>query len=410
MKDAAREPARVLSLAPVPQPPPQPAHHPGGGGRNWHAWWAGIAAAALVALLGTAIELWRRPAAGQPPVLLLAPLTRGRVVGKLQVPGRIEPTQVATVSAASAGRVVEVMVAPGASVSVGQLLARLDPLAARADLARAESRLVAAEAAAFETEVLFARMERRAQGGPRELDPEPDEQVTQEALAVGEARVARSRVEVIAREADYRLAQQRVRQVAVRSPAAGTILERQVDPGQTVVAGGALFQIAASSARLKLLVNVPERQMKQLQLGARARFEVAAWPGRTFQARIQELGRLRGPDEGRHLPVTLEPDGDSAGLEIGMTAQVVLGLGPEGAVWRAPLAALTFAPSGDRAALDEPGVYLAAGEGAAAFRRIPVEVGAVDGSFAEIRAPELREGAAVVVGLGNVKAPDGAGR
>src|SRR5688500_5748686 len=45
MNAVARSPAKVLTL-PAPPPVPQAASHPGGGGRNWHAWWAGIAAAA----------------------------------------------------------------------------------------------------------------------------------------------------------------------------------------------------------------------------------------------------------------------------------------------------------------------------------------------------------------------------
>ena len=227
-----------------------------------------------------------------------------------------------------------------------------------------------------------------------------DEDETQDVMAIAQARLAKALAEVKARDADYRLAVQQGRQIVVRAPASGIILESSADPGQAVSSGGALFRIAVATSRPRLVVNVPEAQMKQLHVGSPASFELTALPGRSYLAKVSEVGRLRGPDEGRHVPVVLEPAAEAGELELGMTTRVILSLGPQGSFWRVPMAALRFAPQGDVASLDEPAVYLAPATGQEAFVRVAVEVGASDGAFAEVRAPGLREGAAVIVGLG----------
>jgi RND family efflux transporter MFP subunit len=307
---------------------------------------------------------------------------------------------VVSVTTATSGRLVDVLVAPGATVRAGQTLARLDPLAARAGVARAEARLVAAEAAAFESEVGFSRLERTVEGRGGTMPDLADEDETQDVMAIAQARLAKALSEVKAREADYRLAVQQGRQIIVRAPASGIILESAADPGQAVSSGGTLFRIAVTSSRPRLVVNVPEAQMKQLQVGSPASFELIAVPGRTYMAQVREIGRLHGPDEGRQVPVVLDLATGADDPEMGMTARVIITLGQQGSSWRVPLAALSFAPPGDAASLDQPAVYLAPSESQAAFVRVSVEVGASDGAFAEVRAPELREGAAVIVGLG----------
>jgi HlyD family secretion protein len=410
MSQNAHQPAKVLryprAVEPVdaipleastpaePEPPPGTPPR-----RHRHIWAAALASGALVALVGTAIELLREPAGPPPPTLLLAPVTRGRVIGAVQAPGTLEALQTSTVSSAIPGRLVDV-VAVGAKVTAGQVLARLDPLRARAELARAEARLVAAEAASVEAEVSVGALLRTEDLQYRSSVPDSEEaEDTADNLVVWQARAARAAAEVNEREAAYRLAVQRSKQVVVRSPVEGVVVAGFAEPGQTVDATAPLFRVAANPSRLKLMVEVPEKEMGDIRVGQTARFGVPARPGRGYQGRVLEVGLLHGAAGTRSVPVTVAVSGDPDGLSVGMSAAVVLETATEPAVWRVPLAALRYAPGAARGTFEDPGVFLR-GTAEEPFVRVPVELGVADGTFAEVRASGLREGAAVVVGEG----------
>lgn len=380
---------KVHKPAPTPPSgPPQPTHH------RLRPWLVGLLAAGLVAGLGTVIEYRLHARLAPPPLVFLAPVTRGPVAARLQVVGSLEPAETRTVMQPAAGRATEVSVRVGDEVVAGQIVARFDPIAQRAEVAHAESRLVAAEADAFRAELGMARLQQR--------EPTGDKTDFEEAMALGQVRLATALAEIDARTAAYRLARSHLGDRVVRSPMAGIVLSRQVEPGQTVGAGVPLLVIGAPPRRLRLGAEAPERALARVSAGQSATFTVPALPGRVFEARVSQLGPLRGPEGARHFPIALDVVNDSRELAIGMTTSVDIDTARSGPVLRVPVAALSFSPTSDGP--DQPAIWVGDARGGALVRT-PVEVGATDGTYAEVRAAGVGEGAMVAVAFGRSPKP-----
>jgi HlyD family secretion protein len=178
---------------------------------------------------------------------------------------------------------------------------------------------------------------------------------------------------------------------------AGVVLGRMVEPGQTVGTGAPLLVIAAPSRRLRLVAEAPEQAMAKVSAGQTARFTVPAFPGRVFESRVARLGPLDGPEGARRFSITLDVAKDRGELAIGMTASVDIDTGASRPVFRVPLSALSFSPTA--AGPDQPAIWVGDPRGGTLVRT-RVEVGAADGTYAEVRADGLGEGAMVAVAFG----------
>jgi HlyD family secretion protein len=387
--------AVVKELAPVV---PLPART-----RPWHGrrmtWLLAVLAAGLLVAVGTAIDLARRTSRPSPPLLLVAPVTRGLVTASLPASGVLEPVQTAVISQPVAGRLVQVSVRPGQRVSRGQILARFDPLGLQAEFVRAEARVVAAEVANLEAEVKLIRLDRRFERGA-ETPEQADDQADVEQIMM--ARAASAAAELAAREAAYRLAGRRLAARVVRAPAEGVVLTREVAEGQMVAEGGTLFRLTPDPTRLQITTSVPEANLAQVKVGQEVRFSVPAFPGLVLTGRIADVAPLTGPENDRRLPLSIRIESPTENLRPGMTARLNIQTASDRSVVRVPTAAVLFAPLGTPSGFEEPAVWLTTA-GSNRLERVPVALALTDGSFAEVRSPRVREGDAVAVGYATVK-------
>ncbi len=162
--------------------------------------------------------------------------------------------------AGEGGIVTAVFVQPGSWVRAGQVLAIIDrsvqeqtaaSLAAQVNVAKSDARIAESEMARAATLVergfiSKADMDRKA--------------------ATRDAAGARVRVA----EATLREAQARAARLAIRAPAAGLVLTRNVEPGQVVGAGsGVLFRLARDGA-LELRAQMSEGDLAAMHVGAPA--------------------------------------------------------------------------------------------------------------------------------------------
>jgi HlyD family secretion protein len=377
------QPIRLVKTDDLPPSAPRPP-------RRLPPWLIGLLAGMAVAAVGTWLDYGLKSRLPPAPAVLIAPLDAQPVAGLVRASGSLAPLDVRIVSQPIAGQIAQVGVKVGDVVKPGQVLARFDSLALRAELARAEARLVAGEAAAFEAEVRLARLH-EASGNPRA----DDDTAVDDVQEIAQARLATANAEVIARDAAYQVAARKAGQGVVRSPVAGVVMARRVEPGQTVDAGLPLFEVAGDADRLVLTAQVAEAEMARVAPGLPARFTVPAYPGRTFRAEVSAVNALRGPEGARWLPIALTVDNRGRELAIGMTATVELATTASSGVLRAPVAALAFVPRGTTPAPDQHAVWVWAD---GALRQFPVEVGVSEGGFVELRSPALHAGAAVAVG------------
>jgi multidrug resistance efflux pump len=96
-----------------------------------------------------------------------------------------------------------------------------------------------------------------------------------------------------AKEADQelRLAQIALQNAEIRSPAAGVITQKLVEPGEMVAAGQPLFTITQEGARddTWVVANLEETQVGRVRVGESATITVDAYPGVVLRGRVIEI-------------------------------------------------------------------------------------------------------------------------
>ena len=200
-----------------------------------------------------------------------------------------------------AGRVLEVLAHKGAAVRPGQPLLVLeapelvtvqnDLAAARSDLTKARIGLDAARVAAERARGLYTQgaiATKDVQQAELELARAQDEQQRAQAVLAG----VEHRLALFGKKPDEiaRLGNQVDRQMVLRAPIAGTIVERKVGLGQYLRADAsdALFLLADLST-VWVLADVYESDLADMRLDTPVEISVAAYPHLTLPARVAAI-------------------------------------------------------------------------------------------------------------------------
>ncbi|PTL75244.1 efflux RND transporter periplasmic adaptor subunit [Vitiosangium sp. GDMCC 1.1324] len=240
----------------------------------------------------------------------------------------------AEVASPITARVLSLLASPGEQVKKGQSLVELQSPElgkARAALQAAQARASAARQAA----------ERKRTLGAERIVAEKEVQATEAEAATAEAELAAARSALLALGVESQEAAngRGAAGFTLRSPLAGTVIERSALMGQMVEPSRTLFHIGDLS-RLWLTVHAFERDAVRIQHGALARVTFAALPGKDFAAKVGFVGQRVDPAS-RTIPVRLELDNPDGMLRPGMSASAFIPLGEPGAtVITVPAAAL----------------------------------------------------------------------
>jgi membrane fusion protein, heavy metal efflux system len=143
--------------------------------------------------------------------------------------------------------------------------------------------------------------------------------------------------------------------IPVRSPMAGTLIERNLTPGQFVQADSTALLTIADLSTVWVLVDVFERDIHLVRVGQKVQAVAAAYPDRRFTASIERIGDKVDPDS-RTLKVRLLVSNPNGLLkpEMFVTASLELGVGgaalsvPATAVFTQDGKSYVFAAIGDR--------------------------------------------------------------
>ena len=291
----------------------------------------------------------------------------------VEVPGQLMPDEdhTARLSAPARGRVVIVHVNVGDRVSRGQTLVTLqsqDAMAARADKAKAAAELTSRRATANYARAARERAERlldvKAISRQEVERTRADDELAQAALTQAQTEVDRAQGVLTHLGVDPTTGE-----MVLRSSLSGVVLSREVVPGSVVDAGAPLVTVTDPSS-LWLQVAATEAVATTLRAGAHLRFNVPAFPGEDFEARVENVGGALDPTS-RTLPVRARVANGSRRLRPEMFATVWI----EDAAPRTGVAV----PDGALQLLDErPVVFVARpdAQGGARFERRDVEIGA----------------------------------
>ncbi|NTX14372.1 efflux RND transporter periplasmic adaptor subunit [Myxococcus sp. CA056] len=235
--------------------------------------------------------------------------------------GLVEPLRVVEVKSKASGEVLRVLFDTGDKVEKDALLAEIDPRDVQNALAQAQADLDSARVRLNTTEAQRQRMESLRQSG----------YVTQQEYETTVDAYATARAAKVRAETNLQLAKERSRDVTIRAPSAGTLLERTIQPGQIIasatsnVSGGStLFKMADLSV-MQVRAKVDETDVGQLKAGLKARVTMEAYPGKTFVGEVVKIEPQALVEQNVTLfPVLVRLDNPEGLLRPGMNAEVAI--------------------------------------------------------------------------------------
>lgn len=280
----------------------------------------------------------------------------------------LEAVNEAQVVSKTSGVLLELMVEEGDAVRAGQVLARLDPDRKGLALAQAQSQLQKLQSEYARSQELFARQLVSADQHER-LRAELD--------------IQRSAVDIARLEVSY---------TRITAPIDGVIAVREVRLGNLVQPNQSLFRIV-DTATLEAVLNVPERELATMRMGLPVSMQVDAVPNQRFEGRVARVSPVVDSGSGT-FRVTTEFTSQGV-LRPGMFGRVGVVHDQRADVLSVPRSALI---EGD----GMTSVFAVRDDTAV---RTPVELGYINGTFAEIRGG-IEEGTQVVT-VGKVTLRDG---
>ncbi len=277
---------------------------------------------------------------------------RGDLSVTVSATGTIEPTNLVEVSSELSGTLEDVTVDYNDSVTVGEVMARLDTTKLEAQLAVQEAALIAAEARVEQAQVTFREtfetFERQRKLNESGVISGMSADAAQAALERAEAALQIADAERALAQAQLDLQRADLEKATITAPIDGVVLQRNADPGQIVAAAlsaPVLFTIAENLSKMELHVDIDEADIGVVEVGDTARFTVDAYDGESFPARIALIRYAAQTVEGVvSYKAILEIDNSDRRLRPGMTATADIIVAELDDALLVPNAALRFAP------------------------------------------------------------------
>lgn len=354
-------------------------------------------------------------------------LDRGDMVLTATATGSLEPKSEVSVGAEISGLITQVLVEENDQVAEGQVLALFDTDELEVALEQAEAQLSLSRASVAEAEATLeeARVDERRSSALRERGTSAQAELDA-AIAVrkrAEAKLAYARASVRQAEASVLQARTRLEKTVITSPINGVVLERSIEPGNTVAASfqtPVLFLLAEDLKAMELHVSMDEADVGMVEAGQPATFTVDAWSGRMFSAEVLKV-HLYPSVENNVVTYTtvLSVDNNEGLLKPGMTATATIETGRREDVLRVPNMAFRFTPpatdSGGGGLFSHPGARAGANRSGPSNTiwvlrdgvptRVVVQTGASDGRYTELPGDEVAEGDEVITGMQSAESP-----
>ena len=239
------------------------------------------------------------------------------------VTGSLVSRALVVVKAETIGRLLKFSKEEGESVTAGEAVAWVDDENYRLTVQQDQSAIRVAEAALARTRVAAehnaSELERARNliksGGITDRDlkaAELAESDSRAQVALAEAQLAQARAVLDS-------AEKRLRDTVIRSPIAGVIERKYVNPGAYVEAPTQMFSVV-DNQKLELEAAVPSTQLAQVRPGLRVTFRLNSYPGTVFEGRVVEVNPAVDPLT-RSAMARIGVDNTSGRLKAGMFAQ-----------------------------------------------------------------------------------------
>ncbi len=226
-----------------------------------------------------------------------AQVERGNMLPTIEATGTVEPEQVVDIGSQVNGLITELKADYGSNVEKDTVLAEIDPTIYQATVdqnqalvnsASATLNLGKANLALAEANLNRDVLLRQTKGAlaPNQYDTDFAAcQVAKATVGVEEAAIKQT-------QASLRQAQINLGYCDIKSPVKGTIVDRRVNVGQTVVSSlsaSSLFLLAKDLSRIQVWASVNEADIGRIHPSLKVHFTVDAYPNETFVGEVQQV-------------------------------------------------------------------------------------------------------------------------
>lgn len=253
------------------------------------------------------------PAAQIPADLRLWTVTPEQAARERVWDGVVEAVNQATLSAQTAGRVVELPYDVDDYVPAGAVVVRFTDVEQQSARRQAEAQLRAAEASAKEAEAEYGRIQ----------DIYTRKLVAKSQLDQALARRDAARAALEAAQAGVQSAGEQVDYTVIRSPYSGIVTARHVQVGESVRPGQPLIS-GLSLGRLRVHVDLPQSDIGAIRAERKASVLLA--DGRRIEASKVTVFPYADP-QSHTFKVRVELPEEETGLHPGVTVKVAFAIG-----------------------------------------------------------------------------------
>ncbi len=355
-------------------------------------------------------------------------LDRGPVVSTVTASGTVNPVTSVQVGTYVSGPIKAIYADFNSRVGKGQIVAKIDPAPFQVKVQSATAAVANAKAKVLkdQADLAFKKLtyERNRELLERKLVSQNDLDTAKSGYDQAVAQLALDVAGVQQAQADLDAAKIQLAYTDITSPVDGVVVSRSVDVGQTVAASfqtPTLFLIAQDLTKMQVDANVSESDIGSVTNDQPAAFRVDAYPERDFHGKVVQV--RNAPINVQNVvtyDVVVAVDNPKLELRPGMTATITITTAEAEDALRIPVRALRFRP--ERAVRSRPSATRSApptpapgregephrekGHSPAVFvpvpgggvKRVEVETGVRNESYAALVSGELHEGDPVIVG------------
>ncbi len=198
--------------------------------------------------------------------------------------GSLTPERSATIRSEMSGAVLQTYAEAGQRVGAGQALAQLDAAVLRDQQISARGAVTTAQSNYDIAQRELSRSSALEKAG---AIAERDLERARNALiaAQGQLATARAQLANVNKQLD---------KASVQAPFAGVVAQRQVNAGDVVSPGAALFTVVDPGS-MQLEASVPADALTQVRVGMPVDFRVNGYPNRSFSGRITRVNPTADP-------------------------------------------------------------------------------------------------------------------
>jgi RND family efflux transporter MFP subunit len=271
-------------------------------------------------------------AASTAPTVEVTKVVSKKLAITTRLPGELQAYEAVDVFAKVTAYVDSISVDRGSRVKAGQLMARLVAPEVAAQRAEAQSKLQAAQAQRAEAEAKLSSDQstyerlKSASATPGVVAGN-DLEIAQKSAEADRARLQALSESAEAAKSALKSVTEIEGYLQVRAPFDGIVTERNVHPGSlagpaTSSSGSAVPMVRVEkTARLRLVVPVPEKYATGINVGSKVEFSVSAFPNQTFGGTIARVAHSVDVKT-RTMPVELDVNNADGRLSSGMFPEV----------------------------------------------------------------------------------------